>query len=285
MKENVSGTLSVAAVQFRSSYDIDDNLQRIGNHLTRLADQGVAVAAFPECAVTSYNATVIQKFTPDRLAAAECALSAMCRESGMHALVGMPYFEDGVLYNGALAWNPDGELIVRYAKIQLAENWCAPGERLLTFVVDGVTCGVIVCHDERYPELVRLQVLAGAQIVFYLSCESDVIHESKIEPYRVQIVARAQENSVYVVHANTPQSYVRAENDDIVLQAGCSHGQSRIITPAGHIVAEASIFEEEVIVAGLDLEKANRHLALRSLESSVTRDWWNAGMQLVEKGP
>ena len=114
-------------------------------------------------------------------------------------------------------------------------------------------CSIIICHDERYPELVRLPVLAGARVVFYLSHESGVRQEHKIGPYRAQIQARAVENTVYVVHANAPA------NDDL----SGSHGQSRVIAPDGTIVEEASMFGEEVVVADLEPGRATAANALQ----------------------
>ncbi len=43
-------TLRVAAVQFRSSRDLDRNVAGITAHIRRLGEQGVQVAVFPECA-------------------------------------------------------------------------------------------------------------------------------------------------------------------------------------------------------------------------------------------
>lgn len=281
MPSNATSKFRVAVVQFRSAADIEDNLARMRDSLRAAAKQGAQVAAFPECAVTSYNAHVVTKFSAEQLRDAEDRIGSMCREIGIAAVVGIPYYESGVLYNGALAWNRSGDLIARYAKIQLAESWSQPGTRLVKFAIDGVPCSVIVCHDSRYPELVRLPVLAGAQVIFYLSCESDITHETKIDPYRSQIVARAEENCVYIVHANTPQTYDRRDDGTIVLQSGCSHGQSRIVAPDGNIVEEASVFSEETLSATLDLSLATRAFAERSRQSSLLQSWWDSGIALV----
>ncbi len=41
-------SLKVAAVQLRSSRDLDDNVARIREHIRRLGGRGVRVAVFPE---------------------------------------------------------------------------------------------------------------------------------------------------------------------------------------------------------------------------------------------
>jgi len=272
--------LRAAAVQFRSSGDLGDNLTRIGKHLEALAAEGVRVAAFPECAATSYAAAAVERCTPQELADAERALADMCRRIGIYAVVGIPYFEDGARYNGALVWDPVGRLIARYAKIQLAgEPWCAPGRRFTLFRIDGIVCCVIICHDERYPELVRLPVLAGAQVVFYVSCESGMREETKLDPYRAQIQARAMENGVYVVHSNAPAD-IHADGS-VADRRSASHGQSRIIAPDGNLISEASFFQEERLVADLDPARATRNLARRSAESPLLKEWWETGLRLV----
>ena len=117
----------------------------------------------------------------------------------------------------------------------------------------------------------RLPVLAGAKVVFYISHESGLRNEDKINPYRAQIQARAVENTVFVVQANAPA------NDDL----GGSHGHSRIIAPDGNILREASIFREDVLTETLDLRKATRGNALKSLDRGPLGDWWKDGVRRV----
>jgi predicted amidohydrolase len=170
-----------------------------------------------------------------------------------------------------LVISPRGEVIERYHKIQLAERWPESGDHLSVFKIDGVPCSILICHDERYPELARLPVLAGARVIFYLSHESGLGEEHKLIPYRAQIQARAVENTVYIVHANAPA------NKD----GSGSHGQSRIISPDGNLLKEAAMFTEETVSATLDLSKATGANARQSLTRGPLRDWWKAGLPQV----
>jgi predicted amidohydrolase len=136
------------------------------------------------------------------------------------------------------------------------------------FKVGDASCSVVICHDSRYPELTRLPVLAGARVVFYISHESSVAWESKLSPYRAQVQARAVENSVFFVHANAPADDARKG----------SHGQSRIVLPDGNLISEASIFEEEILFADLELARAVAENALRSLDGEPLSKWWRDGL-------
>ncbi len=269
--DTLSKTLSVAAVQMRSSDNLQDNVSSLKGFIKDFAAKGIHVAVFPECALTGYNENLVTKFTAEQINQAEKQVAETCRESSIYAIVGMPYRDGQKLFNSAVVISPEGKVIERYHKNQLAERWPDPGDHLSVFKIDGVPCSIIICHDERYPELVRLPVLAGAKVIFYISHESGVKEENKIVPYRAQIQARAVENTVYIVHANAPA------NQD----ATGSHGQSRIIDPDGNIIKEASIFNEEVLFMVLDLTKANRGNALKSLNRGPLQDWWKEGLKVV----
>ena len=265
-------TLKVAAIQMRSTRSIVENLSTISQALERCRADGIRVAVFPECAVTGYfDAEYMKGLSAEQLAQAERALVDACRRHQVCAVAGMPHREGGKLYNSAVVVDPARGIVERYHKIQLAEPWPDPGDHLSVFKIDGVPCSIIICHDERYPELVRLPVLAGARVVFYISHESGIRQEHKIEPYRAQIQARAVENGVFIVQANAPA------NDD----GSGSHGQSRIIGPDGNILHEASVFQDEAVTATLDLDKATGRYALRGAGSGPLSDWWQEGVKRV----
>jgi len=268
---NVPPQLKVAAVQMRSTRNLADNLARITNSIRECARSGARVVVFPECALTGYFEDSSTNVTSAQLAEAEQKISAACREAGIYAIVGTAWREDGKLLNSALIISPTGKVIERYHKVHLAERWPQGGDHLSVFKIDDVPCSVIICRDERYPELVRLPVLAGAKVIFYVSHESGLREEHKINPYRAQIQARAVENTVFVVQANAPA------NDDTT----GSHGHSRIISPDGNILHEASIFGEDVLIETLDLRKATRNNARGSLEFGPFQDWWKEGVKRV----
>lgn len=271
----VSSSLRVATVQMRSSRELAANVRSIRESIRTLGREGVRVVVFPECALTGYFDDVAKATSAEVLKRAEAEVVEACRDAGVYAIVGTPWREGTNLFNSAVVISPAGRVIERYHKVQLAESWPTPGDHLSVFPIDGIPCSLLICHDERYPELVRLPVLAGARIVFYVSHESGVKQESKIGPYRAQIQARAVENTVWIVQANAPA------NED----STGSHGQSRIIAPDGNIVKEAGIYAEETVTANLDPRKATAANALKSLTRGPLGDWWREGVKRVRMIP
>lgn len=278
-EENSPQMIRIATVQFQSTADLKDNVKRICSYIQLAGKDGVKMMAFPECAVTGYRKDYIESATESDLLKAERRLQTACKRANVAAVIGTPYFKNGILYNTALAINESGETVDRYDKMQLAgETWCQPGQCLSFFKFHGIPCATIICHDERYPELVRLPVLKGAQIIFYVSSESGLLSESKIIPYRSQISARAAENCVYIIHANTPADPTTKETLN-----NSSHGQSRLIAPDGNIIDEAPMFGEKMLTADIDLNKATRTNAKNSLRSDLLRQWWENGLKLMEQ--
>jgi predicted amidohydrolase len=255
----------------RSSTDIDENTSRISSFIEKCARGGARVVIFPECALSGYSGKAVSILTKEKITEAEARVAETCRMNSVYAIIGLPWRDGSKLYNSASVINPDGKVIERYHKIQLAEPWPDEGDHLSVFHIDGIPCSIIICHDERYPELVRLPVLAGARVVFYISHESGIMEESKIGPYRAQIQARAVENNVYIAQSNAP-----ANND-----ATGSHGQSRLIAPDGNIISEASIFSEDILYADFDVTTAGRGNALKSLTRGILREWWKEGVKSV----
>lgn len=261
--------LHVAAVQFSPKPTVEENTRIIVNYLKECSNQGIRVAVFQECAITGYDKKAIARATKEELEQAEIEIAKACDEFNIYSVIGTPHDKEGVRFNTAVVYGPKGELIERYAKCQLVggDDWAEPGDFLSVFYIDDVPCSIIICHDERYPELTRLPVLAGARLIFYVSSESDLRAEHKIVPYRAQIVARAVENGVFIVHANSP--------------AMLSHGQSRIIDPTGNIMIEASMFGDEIIQSKIDMRDADGEMAQKSLRFGLLKEWWQEAVEKV----
>jgi predicted amidohydrolase len=259
--------LIVAAVQFRSSFDIPANTRRIVSELESLAAKGVHVAVFPECAITGY--TTASDFNPDaaQLERSATEIGRACARLQIGAIVGSVYKTKTRAYNVALVFNEKGEQVENYAKLQLAgEKWATPGNHMALFDLHGVPSTVIICHDERYPEFVRLPAIAGARVAYYISHESGMKNEEKLPGYRAQMMARAVENQIFVVASNAPGNI--ADNSG-------SHGQSRIIKNDGNILHEATIYGDETLIETLRIQSGK---LMRPLEG-VTGAWWKQGVE------
>ncbi|MBN8247533.1 MAG: carbon-nitrogen hydrolase family protein [Verrucomicrobia bacterium] len=253
--------LRVAAVQMVFARSIAGNLDLIEREATAAADDGARAVLFPECATTGYAADFGALRRPD-LEAALCRIGSLAGRLRVTLLVGSPFFAGTGrrLFNAFLVFNPQGRLVHGYAKCQLVESdrrWFAPGDGVSLFEVGGVAATAILCHERRYPELVRLPVMAGAQVVFHPNAGMDSLTVSRSKRGgRDGMAVRAFENAVFYVFANS-----------VGPQGGglWSAGDSKIVAPDGRVLALADNRSPSRIVADLDLSLATRKYALDSL--------------------
>ena len=265
--------LKVACVQLASVKDPDANAQAIVESLKAEAKEGTRLVVFGECVLTGYDDGLIRSLKPEQIERALAIVKQGCKQAGVYAVVGTPYFENGKRYNGAYVIGPAGQVVKRYAKIHNVEaDLFIDGEELAIFRIDDVPTTIMVCHDERYPEIFRIPVLAGAKVGIYISCESKEPLQ-KQDNYRSQIMARAVENQISVVHCNAGDGGFD----------GGSHGHSRIIDKDGKILAEAGTGANEVIRAVIHPDRSSNSYASVGAETPTLRNFWQEGLRVLQK--
>jgi len=272
--------LSVAACQILSHSEPDKSADKVLGWMEQAAAQGVDVISFPEACLCGYSCTpeYWAAAKPEDFARAEGRVIAKSRELDLAVILGTAHWGGKSVYNSLLVIDKGGVVRGRYAKTHLAEDWSAPGHALPTYQIAGVESCFLVCHDIRYPELVRLPAIAGARICYFCSSESGLTQEHKLSAYRAMPISRACENTIYLVMANMP-----ADPHDI-LGKSQSHGNSKIIDPQGNVLDEAGYFEERLVTAVVDVEAATRAMAMRAVtDSTILRDWMVEGVRLVER--
>ena len=237
------------------------------------------VIVFPEACLCGYSCDpdYWDAADPRAFEDAEEHVAAAAAQLHLGVVLGTVHWEEGILFNSLLVIDRDGSVRGRYAKTHLAERWPAPGRRLPVFPLAGVRSCFIICHDVRYPELVRLPAAAGAQICYFCSNESGLLQEGKLSAYQAMPIARATENGIFLVMANAPG------NPHDLSSPSQSHGNSKIVHPDGRVLEEAGFFEERLVMARIDLEAATRGIAERAVEDdTLLRDWMRQGRELVE---
>lgn len=152
--------------------------------------------------------------------------------------------KEGV-FNSSYVINREGEIVARYDKVHRfrlmeEDRYLSPGKEAVTFELDGIPCGVIICYDLRFPEFVRKLALMGAKILFVPAQwpRPREIH------WKLLNIVRAIENQFFVVAVN------RAGKD----KSGDFPGISLVVDPWGEVLLEGSD-KEEVLTATLDLSR------------------------------
>lgn len=129
-----------------------------------------------------------------------------------------------------------------YRKIHLYDSFgyaesdrVRPGELAPTVVVvNGWRIGLMTCYDLRFPELARLLVAAGAEVLVVPAAW--VAGERKVDHWRTLARARAIENTAYVMAVGQPGPRYT--------------GHSLVVGPLGDVLAEAGA-DEQIVTAEL----------------------------------
>ncbi len=116
------------------------------------------------------------------------------------------------LFNTTLVFGPDGREIARYRKIHMFDVvtpsgqgyreslMFGAGDRVVTCSVGGLTLGLTICYDVRFPELFLALRRAGAEIIFVPSAFTA---ETGRDHWEVLLRARAIETQCWVIAAAT----------------------------------------------------------------------------------
>jgi len=265
-----SAQIKVACVQMRLQSSVPANVSNTISHIQTEAAQGTRLVVFPECSLTDYSAAILPGITQATIDGAIAQVAAACDDNDVYAVVGTPYYEDSTRFNAAVVIGPDGQIVHRYYKMHVVmPSVFADGNELGIFSIDGIPATIFVCHDERYPELMRIGVYGGARIAIYIAFES--AEPTKEFNYRCQIVGRAVENQTWVLACNAPVG-----ND-----SGNSHGQSRIIGPDGTVHAEAGA-GEAVIRHTIETDESSDAWVQQGAATWLWDQFWEEGLRVLQ---
>ena len=266
----VMRTFRIAMVQMNPTVgDLEGNVRRITGWLREARKAKADLVAFPELAITGYppeDLLLKPRFVADNRRALQ-EIVRHCR--GLAAVVGYVSQSDGLdpkparssvvpagaheLYNAA-AVIADQTLVTTYCKWYLPNygvfdesRYFYPGRRLPLIRLRGTVVGVNICEDVWLPEgPTRFQAAAGAEVIVNINASPFHLGKSRI---REQMLAtRARENGVVLTYTN-----IVGGQDELVFD-----GNSVILDHRGEVIARGKAFEEDLIVADLNMEAVVR---------------------------
>lgn len=236
--------MQVALYQFDMAWeDKPANYKRVASRVAAAGLPPGTLVVLPEMFATGYsmNAAAITEPVDGPTAA---FLAGLAAEHRVYVVGGAAVADgQGKPRNEALAFDPGGRLVARYAKRQLfslaKENvFYTPGEEPAAFDWEGCRVGLNVCYDLRFPEVFRPQAQAGVDLYAVIANWP----VTRIEHWVALARARAIENQAYVVAVN------RCGRDPWLEYTG----RSQIVGPHGNVLADAG-GAEGIVTAEVDL--------------------------------
>ena len=224
--------------------------------------QGAQIVCLPETSIPGHRVQgrTVPAVRQDALDDAVREVAEAARRARVVTIVGTERLTPAGREIVSVVLGADGSRLGEQAKTQIdptEEPHYGPGTGRRVFTAAGVTFGIAICHEAfRYPEIARSLALAGAQLIFvpHFVTTEDGSRPARwcdaSNPYNEKaILCRALENTVYVAASNV---------------AGPDQGSlTCIIAPDGTLVASLDYGTVGVVAADIDLERADRRLALR----------------------
>ncbi|RXG15203.1 N-carbamoylputrescine amidase [Leeuwenhoekiella aestuarii] len=269
---------TIAVLQLNLNNTPENNLEKCKKWVRDAAVKGGEVICLPELYSSHY---FCQDEDVDNFKYAEplydvsfTAFSELAKELGVVIIV--PFFEkrmSGIYHNSAYIIDTDGSEAGLYRKMHIPDDphfyekfYFTPGDLgFKTIKTKKADLGTLICWDQWYPEAARLTALQGAEVLFYPTAIG--WHPQEKAQYGVNqhgawmnvMKGHAVANGVFVAAANRIglEQYIPDTN-------GIEFwGQSFICGPQGEILAQASVDQEEILLAEVDLD----------LQENVRQNW------------
>lgn len=251
--------LLTALIQMRVTADKGENLQAARDWIGRCAGEGAALVMLPEMFCCPYDSAVFPRYAEPEGGPAWQALSNAARHSGVTLVGGsMPEIDaNGRIYNTCYIFDPTGRQIGKHRKMHLFDidvtggqrfresDTLSPGSRVTVVKTSFGRLGVAICYDVRFPELARLMVLQGANILAYPGAFNMTTGPAHWE---ILFRTRALDNQAYLLGC----APARDEGAGYI-----SYGHSIVVSPWGRVVAQLDAGEDRLL-AEIDLDEVER---------------------------
>ena len=256
-------SIRVATCQFSIEADIDHNRRWVLKQIAEAADQDADVVHFSECALSGYAGVDIPNIAAldwTQLVDATEEIQAAAKMYKVWVLLGSTHRLSGKNkpHNSVYVINPRGKIVDRYDKRFCTglggrqSTWdlshYSPGNHFVTFRVKGITCGVLICYDYRFPELYREYKKQGVEVIFqsFHNARSTVVADENYNIWKTIVPAtmmcRAGENHFWVSANN---STTRP-----------SRWASFAVRPDGHIVGQLTLHRPGVLITDMVLDRS-----------------------------
>jgi len=266
--------MRAAAVQLNSTADKARNLEVAERLVRDAAADGADLVVLPEKWNLLGDSAALLAGAEPLAGPTTDATRSWARELGIHLVAGsIAERVEGQekSFNTSILIGPDGELSATYRKIHMFDVDVGgvayresaheePGSEVVTASLsgelEGVTLGMTVCYDLRFPELYRILAVRGATVI---TIPSAFTLDTGRDHWDVLLRARAIENQAFVVAPNqigeAPPHYR-------------SYGRSAIVDPWGIVLARAP--DVECFVAA-DLDTGLQERIRTTLPSLANR--------------
>ena len=199
--------LTVATCQFPVTMDIRKNLGYVRRQMQAAKKRRARVVHFSETCLSGYAGVEFESFKGfewDLLIESTGEVMALAKKLKLWVILGSAHRLTGKHkpHNSLYIINDRGRIVDRYDKMFCMGSPApsgdlkhySPGNHICVFTIGGIRCGVFICHDFRYDEVIREYARRGVQLMFtsYHNARSTAAKLRKYNIWRVIVPATTQ---------------------------------------------------------------------------------------------
>jgi predicted amidohydrolase len=242
-----NGRIKIASCQFPVSADIRINYSYIESQIIEAKLKKADVVHFPECALSGYPGSdmeTLDNFNWNLLHQMTDSVISTAKKLKIWVIMGSLHRLSGTNkpHNSLYVISPEGKIIDRYDKRFCTSSdlkFSSPGDHFVTFTINGVNCGLLICYDIRFPELYREYRKLGCDVIFQ-SFYNARAEKGSIHPVIMPISAQA--------HAATNYFYMSLTNSSAQESWPC-----HFITPDGLIQNKLPFNVPGILISDVDI--------------------------------
>ncbi|MEG6523872.1 nitrilase-related carbon-nitrogen hydrolase [Desulfotomaculum sp. 1211_IL3151] len=228
--------------------DVPANVATASDKIRQAAAKGAQIVCLPELCTTGYRPELLEnrlwELTEPVPGPTTDIFCRLAKELGIYIILPMNEkgASTGLIHNAAVFIDKGGQVQGVFRKVHAYATeryYFTDGNHYPVFETEFGKVGVMICYDMGFPEVARILTLQGAEVIFAPSAW----RQEDEDIWDINIAARALENRLFVAAVNRV-----GREEDVVM-----HGKSKIVSTRGKTLAEAARFEEDILVATVDL--------------------------------
>lgn len=251
--------LKIALCQINVVDNKKENIENAKSMILKAMQENTDFIVLPEMFNCPYeNEKFIEYCEEENTSYTLSEISKLANKNNTYILAGsIPEKEEDKVYNTSYLFDKNGSIIAKHRKMHLFDidvkgkiyfkesDTLSPGNQVTIAKTEFGKIGIGICYDIRFPELARLMVENGAQILFYPGAFNMTTGPAHWE---LTFRARALDNQVYCV------GVAPALNKNANYH---SYGHSIITNPWGEIVTQLDE-KENIKIVEIDLEEIKK---------------------------
>ncbi len=205
-----------------------------------------SLLVFPEMSLTGFTINS-KKFAEEMDGVSFQYFMQLSRKLKKHIFAGIIEKDENDIYNSLIHFDDKGIIRIIYRKIHpfsfaKEDKHYKAGRETITTQINGITFGLSICYDLRFPELYRQYAKERINVLINIANWPT----ARVNHWNILLQARAIENQCYIIGVN------RVGKDSHLEYSG----YSTVVNPMGKVLAQS--LSEEIIDAEINKNEVEK---------------------------